>query len=110
VTGADVPGAGATDADTPAAGTSGAGRTDREGGLNTQAGLGVTELDCLGQRCPLPVIALARRLPELPVGAVLRVLADDPAAGNDIAAWCRMRGHEFLGSPTADTFDVRRLT
>ncbi|MEU7618156.1 preprotein translocase subunit TatB, partial [Micromonospora rifamycinica] len=25
-------------------------------------------------------MALARRLPELPVGAVLRVLADDPAA------------------------------
>ena len=69
---------------------------------------GVTELDCLGQRCPLPVIALARRLPELPVGAVLRVLADDPAAGNDIAAWCRMRGQEFLGSPAPDTFDVRR--
>ena len=49
-------------------------------------------LDCRGQRCPLPVIALARRLPELPVGAVLRVLADDPAAANDIPAWCRLRG------------------
>jgi tRNA 2-thiouridine synthesizing protein A len=69
---------------------------------------GVIELDCLGQRCPLPVIALARRLPELPVGAVLRVLADDPAAGNDIAAWCRMRGQEFVGSPGRHAFDVRR--
>ena len=68
----------------------------------------VTELDCLGQRCPLPVIALARRLPELPIGGVLRVLADDPAAANDIAAWCRMRGQEFLGSPAPDAFDVRR--
>jgi tRNA 2-thiouridine synthesizing protein A len=66
-------------------------------------------LDCRGQRCPLPVIALARRLPELPVGAVLRVLADDPAAAGDIVAWCRMRGHEFVGSPAEATFDVRRL-
>ncbi len=65
-------------------------------------------LDCRGQRCPLPVIALARRLPELPVGAVLRVLADDPAAGNDIAAWCRMRDQAFVGSPQPDTYDVRR--
>jgi tRNA 2-thiouridine synthesizing protein A len=65
-------------------------------------------LDCLGQRCPLPVIALARRLPELPVGAVLRVLADDPAAANDIAAWCRLRDQEFLGSPGTNAYDVRR--
>jgi tRNA 2-thiouridine synthesizing protein A len=64
-------------------------------------------LDCRGQRCPLPVIALARRLPELPVGAVLRVLADDPAAAVDISAWCRMRGQEYLGA-IADGYDVRR--
>lgn len=65
-------------------------------------------LDCRGQRCPLPVIALAKRLPELPVGAVLRVLADDPAAANDVPAWCRMRGQEYLGSPGPDAYDVRR--
>ncbi len=68
-------------------------------------------LDCLGQRCPLPVIAAARRLPELPIGATLRVLADDPAAAIDIPAWCRMRGHEFVGATTvADSpaYDVRR--
>ncbi|MEV1287864.1 sulfurtransferase TusA family protein [Micromonospora sp. NPDC049679] len=65
-------------------------------------------LDCLGQRCPLPVIALARRLPDLPAGAVLRVLADDPAAAVDIPAWCRMRGQEFVGRPSPTAFDVRR--
>ena len=70
----------------------------------------IHDLDCRGQRCPLPVIALARRLPELPVGAVLRVRADDPAAPGDIAAWCRMRGQEFLGRAGPDAVDVRRLT
>jgi tRNA 2-thiouridine synthesizing protein A len=68
-------------------------------------------LDCRGQRCPLPVIALAKRLPELPVGAVLRVLADDPAAAGDIPAWCRLRGHEYVGRIDVDGgpgFDVRR--
>jgi len=69
----------------------------------------VIVIDCLGQRCPLPVIALARRIASVEVGAVLRVLADDPAAGNDIAAWSRMRGHEFLANATPDAFDVRRL-
>ena len=65
-------------------------------------------LDCRGQRCPLPVISLAQRLPQVRVGAVLRVLADDPAAGNDIVAWCRLREQEFAGSPARDTYDVRR--
>ena len=66
-------------------------------------------LDCLGQRCPLPVIALARRLPRLPVGAVIRVLADDPAAANDIPAWCRMRAQEYLGAPEKNAYDVKRV-
>lgn len=69
---------------------------------------GEVVLDCRGQRCPLPVITLARRLPEVPVGAVVRVLADDPAAANDIPAWCRMRQQEYLGSSAPDTFEVRR--
>ncbi|HZN20612.1 MAG TPA: sulfurtransferase TusA family protein [Micromonosporaceae bacterium] len=70
---------------------------------------GPTEtLDCLGQRCPLPVVALARRLPQLPVGAVLRVLADDPAAAVDIPAWCRLRGQAFAGSPAPHAYDIRR--
>ncbi|KAB1911756.1 sulfurtransferase TusA family protein [Micromonospora sp. AMSO31t] len=67
-------------------------------------------LDCRGQRCPLPVINLARRLPELPVGAVIRVLADDPAAAVDIPAWCRMRGQEFVAAHPdgGPGYDVRR--
>jgi tRNA 2-thiouridine synthesizing protein A len=72
----------------------------------------VEVLDCRGQRCPLPVIALARRLPELPIGAVLRVLADDPAAAADIPAWCRLRRQEFVGATVADgtpAYDIRRM-
>jgi tRNA 2-thiouridine synthesizing protein A len=68
-------------------------------------------LDCRGQRCPLPVIALARRLYEAPVGSVLRVLADDPATAVDIPAWCRLRSQEYLGTSTMDglpAYDVRR--
>ncbi len=67
-------------------------------------------LDCLGRRCPLPVIELARRIREVGIGDVVRVLADDPAAANDIPAWCRMKDQEFLGSPEPDTFDVRRVS
>ncbi len=67
------------------------------------------ELNCLGQRCPLPVIALAKAITSVDVGEVVRVLADDPAAAVDIPAWCRMRGQDYAGSPAHATFDVRRL-
>ena len=66
-------------------------------------------LDCLGQKCPLPVIRLARRIGDVAVGDVVRVLADDPAARNDIPAWCRMKQQEYLGSPGPHAFDVRRV-
>ena len=67
------------------------------------------EVDSRGRRCPLPIIDLARRMPSVPVGAVVRVLADDPAAANDIPAWCRMKGQEYLGSPAAEVYEVRRV-
>ena len=67
-------------------------------------------LDCRGQRCPLPIIALARTLPTVPVGAVVRVLADDPAAANDVPAWCRMKGQRYLGEAAKGEFDVKRIS
>ena len=71
-------------------------------------------LDCRAMRCPLPVIELARRIGTVPVGAVVSVAADDPAARPDIAAWCRMRGQEYAGEVAAPdgvpTYLVRRLS
>jgi len=64
-------------------------------------------LDCRGMRCPLPIIELARRHREVAVGEVVQLLADDPAAVPDVAAWCRMRGHTLVSS-AAPTFSVRR--
>ncbi len=59
-------------------------------------------VDSRGRRCPLPVIDLAMAIRDLPVGEVVTVLADDPAAATDIPAWCRMRGHEYLGAEGGD--------
>ena len=69
-------------------------------------------LDCTGKRCPLPVIELARRIRSVPVGGAVIVLADDPAARLDIPAWCRMRGHEYLGASERNGvpgYTVRRV-
>jgi len=72
------------------------------------------ELDCRGQICPQPVIELARRIGEVEVGRVVAVVADDSAARVDVAAWCRMRGQEYVGEQTAEdgtpAYLVRRLS
>ena len=70
-------------------------------------------VDARGRRCPLPILDLARAIGAVEVGAVVVVEADDPAARPDVQAWCRMRGHEYVGeTPAADgtpAFAVRRL-
>jgi tRNA 2-thiouridine synthesizing protein A len=53
-------------------------------------------VDARGERCPLPVIRLARLVRERPDLTIVTVLATDPAAAHDVPAWCRMRGHRFV--------------
>lgn len=67
-------------------------------------------VDARGQRCPLPVIALARRARDLPAGSVVVVLTTDPAARHDVPAWARMRGHETVSCEAEPGSEVWRLT
>jgi TusA-related sulfurtransferase len=71
------------------------------------------KLDSRGRRCPLPILDLARHIGDVAVGETITVEADDPAARPDIAAWCRMRGHEYVGESVATdgtpAYTVRRL-
>ena len=72
------------------------------------------ELDCRGMLCPLPIIELGKRYAEVPVGALVAVVATDVAARTDVPAWCRMRGQEYVGEDVADDdvprYTVRRLS
>jgi tRNA 2-thiouridine synthesizing protein A len=68
-------------------------------------------LDALGRKCPIPIIMLAERIREVPIGSVVSVLADDPAARTDLPAWCGMKSHEFVletALPRGWSFLVRR--
>ena len=53
-------------------------------------------IDALGRKCPIPIIMLAERIGEVPIGSVIAVLADDPAAENDVPAWCLMKSHDHV--------------
>ncbi|WP_214110594.1 sulfurtransferase TusA family protein [Acrocarpospora catenulata] len=55
-------------------------------------------IDALGRKCPIPIIMLADQINSVGLGAVVAVLADDPAAVTDIPAWCRLKSHEHVAS------------
>ena len=80
----------------------------RRGRRHQAGGRPVIELDCRGLRCPLPVIELAKRFPDLGVGDQIAVVSTDAAARVDIQAWCRMRDQEYVGEDVAD--DGRRVS
>lgn len=69
-------------------------------------------IDATGQLCPMPVIELARHISDVEIGAVVEVMADDPAAATDFPAWCRLRDQEFVGAvqtESATAYLIRRL-
>jgi tRNA 2-thiouridine synthesizing protein A len=53
-------------------------------------------IDALGRKCPIPIIMLADQIRDIPLGAIVSVLADDPAAYTDVPSWCAMKSQEFV--------------
>ena len=54
------------------------------------------ELDARGLNCPLPILRTKKALAELQSGQVLKVLATDPGAVKDFAAFSRQTGHQLV--------------
>ena len=54
-------------------------------------------LDCMGLYCPMPLVKTAEKFKELKVGEILEVVADDKGIKQDMPAWCKATGHEYLG-------------
>jgi len=46
------------------------------------------EINCLGMRCPRPIIEIAKMARRSPPGAMMRIVADDLAFESDVRAWC----------------------
>lgn len=63
------------------------------------------ELDCLGMRCPIPIVKLAKAIKE---NSEVNLWSDDPATLADLSAWSRMTGnsYEILG---INNYLVKRL-
>lgn len=59
-------------------------------------------LDCIGLYCPIPILQTRQQMDNLAVGQILEVLADDPAAEDDIKAWAKRAGQKILQIENTD--------
>ncbi len=53
-------------------------------------------LDCIGLYCPIPILNTRQEMDKLAIGEILEVLADDPAAEEDLKAWAKRTGQKIL--------------
>ncbi len=53
-------------------------------------------LDCVGLYCPQPLFQTREGIDSISVGELLEVLADDPAAEEDIKRFAKRTGHEIV--------------
>lgn len=68
---------------------------------------GETLVDARGLLCPWPVLRLCRAAREMASPGSIRILADDPAAGREIAQLCTERGWKCAPDEAAtDAFIV----
>lgn len=65
-------------------------------------------LDTVGLFCPVPLFKTREGIDSIQVNEVLEVLADDPAAEEDLKRFCKRTGHELLNFEN-DEGDLRFL-
>jgi tRNA 2-thiouridine synthesizing protein A len=53
-------------------------------------------LDVKGLNCPLPILKTKKALKDVPAGGTLEILATDPGAVADFAAFCRTTGNDLV--------------
>ncbi|MFX0044254.1 MAG: sulfurtransferase TusA family protein [Candidatus Hermodarchaeota archaeon] len=56
----------------------------------------VETLDCIGLFCPQPLFQARETIDSIGPGEVMEMLADDPAAEEDIKRFCKRTGHDLL--------------
>lgn len=64
-------------------------------------------LDCVGLLCPEPLFQTREALDALEEGKILEVLADDPAAEEDLTRFVKRTGHQMVA--IEDEGDYKRF-
>ncbi|MCV0399126.1 MAG: sulfurtransferase TusA family protein [Nitrosarchaeum sp.] len=70
------------------------------------------KLNATGLFCPEPVFRTKIEIERMQVGQILTVLADDPAAEDDISRWVNRNGHELVNMSkdgNVITFQIKKV-
>mgnify|MGYP006288282777 CR=1 FL=1 len=62
-------------------------------------------VDARGSACPGPLLEAKKGIGKVKVGEVLEILSSDSGTRNDIPAWAKKVGHEFMGVLETDGYD-----
>ena len=60
------------------------------------------ELDLTGLTCPMPLLKTKQALNRLAAGAIIKVVATDPASQRDFQVFAEQSGNELLSSERLD--------
>ncbi len=60
--------------------------------------------DIVYMMCPMHLLKLEEQMKELDQGQILEIMTDYDGALEDIPAWCRKTGNEFLGMEDSSDF------
>lgn len=73
----------------------------------TGSGEPVKILDCIGLYCPEPLFLTREQIDAIAPGEILEVIADDPAAEEDLKRFAKRTGNEIIDFEKKD--DVLRF-
>lgn len=62
-------------------------------------------VDARGSACPGPLLEAKKGIGQVKVGEILEIKSSDPGTRNDIPAWAKKVGHEYMGLLEADGHD-----
>lgn len=54
-------------------------------------------LDCRGLSCPMPILKTKKAIGKMKSGQIIEVQSSDPGTKNDLPAFAKRSGHEYLG-------------
>ena len=54
-------------------------------------------LNARGLNCPMPLLAIKKKLSSVNSGQILQIDSTDPDSRNDISGWCKRLGHTYMG-------------
>ncbi len=62
-------------------------------------------VDARSMACPGPLLEAKKAIGSVAVGKILEIQSGDKGSREDIPAWCKKMGHDFLGFVEKDGYD-----